>query len=168
VGSIGVLSRHIDTSQRELAMGIKVTDIAAGRYKAITSQHAPLSDAGRETIQNQVDAIYTVFVQDIARNRGTSTENVLANMADGKVFVGQQALDNGLADSMATHSTKRNEVTPMAKDNQSIEEKAKSTWNTSAEIREEFGDFEAYLGYEKAVANGQVKILGGNVQTGAA
>jgi len=60
------------------------------------------------------------------------------------------------------------EISPMANNNPPIEEQAKITWNISAEIREEFGDFETYLGYEKAMANGQVKILGGTVQAGAA
>jgi len=56
------------------------------------------------------------------------------------------------------------EISPMANNNPPIEEKAKITWNTSAEIREEFGDFETYLAYSKAEAQGQVRILGGNVQ----
>jgi len=60
------------------------------------------------------------------------------------------------------------EVSTMANDNLPIEEQAKITWNTSAEIREEFGNFETYLAYSEAVANGQVRITGGNVQKGAA
>jgi len=89
-------------------------------------------------------------------------------MAEGRIFIGQQALDNGLADSMATHSTQRNEVRTMATDSQSVTEQAQQIWKISAEIREEFGTYETYLAYKKAEANGQVRIMGGNVQTGAA
>ena len=179
VGSIGVLSRHIDTSQREKAAGVLVTDITAGKYKAVTSQHKPLSDTGRETIQDQVDTIYSIFVEDVARNRGTSTDFVRAHMADGRIFIGQQALDHGLADSMQTNGAKimksddhqkpiqsqTNGEKTMATDSQSVTEQTQQIWKTSAEIREEFcGNFETYLAYTKAESAGRIHITGGNVQ----
>jgi len=102
VGSIGVVSTHTDVSAAEAQAGIKTTEIAAGKYKRIASQYAPLSDEGRQTIQDQVDYTYGVFVDDVARNRGASVQRVLDNMADGRIFIGQQAIDAGLADGMAT------------------------------------------------------------------
>jgi len=45
-----------------------------------------------------VDTFYTIFVEGVARNRGTSTENVLEHMADGADYVGRQSLENGLVD----------------------------------------------------------------------
>jgi hypothetical protein len=42
-----------------------------------------------------------------------------------------------------------------------IEERAKAKWDKTANLRAEFGgDYEAYLAYETAISNGQVKILG--------
>ena len=44
--------------------------------------------------------------------------------------------------------------------NASPEEKARAEWESNPELRGEFTSFEAYLGYCKAVAAGQVKVLG--------
>jgi signal peptide peptidase SppA len=104
VGSIGVVATHTDISRMEEASGIKTTEIVAGAYKRIASQHGPLSEAGRESIQSQVDYLYAQFVQDVAMQRGVSEEKVLADMADGRIFIGNQAVENGLADSVLTLS----------------------------------------------------------------
>jgi ClpP class serine protease len=54
-------------------------------------------------LQEAVDHIYSVFVNDVARNRGKTEEETL-KMADGKVFLGKQAIDVGLADGVNTLS----------------------------------------------------------------
>ena len=103
-GSIGVVYTHEDWSRREDAMGIRMTEITAGRYKRIASEHAPLSQEGRESIQEQVDAIYKVFVDGVAANRGRDVETVLRDMADGKIFIGRKAIEAGLVDGIKTLS----------------------------------------------------------------
>jgi len=98
LGSIGVVATHVDVSGRERSQGVKTTEITAGRYKRISSQYGPLTDEGRADLQAQVDAIYEVFVETIARNRGVDVDTVLDRMADGRVFVGRHAVESGLAD----------------------------------------------------------------------
>lgn len=102
VGSIGVVGRHVDYSESEKKEGVKVTEISAGKYKRIASEHEPLSQEGRAYLQSQVDHLYTVFVDNVAKNRGKSAETVLANMADGKIFLGRQAVNAGLVDGVST------------------------------------------------------------------
>jgi capsid assembly protease len=102
VGSIGVVQTHIDTSAADAMDGIKRTDITAGKYKRIASSNAPLSEEGQAEIQSQLDQIYSVFVEDVAANRGVSVETVLNDMADGRVFIGQKAIDAGLVDGVST------------------------------------------------------------------
>jgi len=102
VGSIGVIATHVDYSKAEAQRGVTITEITAGKYKAIASEHAPLSKEGRNSIQDQVDHIYGVFVDAVARNRGVSTDVVLKNAADGRVFLGKQAIRAGLVDGVAT------------------------------------------------------------------
>lgn len=102
VGSIGVVATHTDMSRREEALGMKTTEIVAGRFKRIASEHGPLTETGLATIQAQVDHIYAAFVGDVARNRGVSVERVLSSMADGRIFLGREAIDAGLVDGMAT------------------------------------------------------------------
>ena len=98
-GSIGVVATH-DYAPR--GPGAKTTEITAGKYKRIASSTEPLTDAGREYIQAQVDHIYSVFVDAVAQHRGVDTDTVLERMADGRVFIGQQAIAAGLVDGVAT------------------------------------------------------------------
>lgn len=104
VGSIGVVAQHTDYSQREHAAGIKVTEITAGKYKRIVSDHEPLSVEGRASIQEKVDHLYSVFVENVARHRGVDPETVAEKMADGKVFLGKQAVKAGLVDGVSTQA----------------------------------------------------------------
>lgn len=102
VGSIGVVTAHVDVSAQEAARGIKTTEITAGKYKRIASQYGPLSEEGRQSIQDQLDYMYSLFVGAVAKNRGVSADVVLSDMADGRVFIGQQAIDAGLVDGIIT------------------------------------------------------------------
>lgn len=102
VGSIGVVATHRDTSGAQAQSGVRLTDVVAGKYKRIASSNGPLTDEGRATIQAMVDYLYEVFVTAVADHRGVSVEKVLADMADGRVFFGEQAIAVGLADGVST------------------------------------------------------------------
>lgn len=104
VGSIGVVAKHVDVSKAEEKTGIKTTEIYAGKYKRIASQYGPLTDEGRQSIQEAVDHVYSVFVDDVARFRGVDAAEVLERMADGRVFNGSKAIEAGLVDGVATLS----------------------------------------------------------------
>lgn len=104
IGSIGVISTHTDVSQLEKSRGTITTEIYAGKYKNIGTPHEPLSTEGRAVIQERVDYMYALFVDAVAKNRGVSVDTVLNNMADAKLFVGQQAVDAGLIDGIKTQS----------------------------------------------------------------
>lgn len=104
VGSIGVVAMHRDFSGREKLMGVKTTEITAGRFKRINSQYEPQTTEGRADMQAQVDYLYSLFANAVADHLGVSVEQVLTDMADGRVFIGQQAIAAGLADGMSTLS----------------------------------------------------------------
>lgn len=102
IGSIGVIAQHVDRSAADSASGLRVTNIVAGKFKDPASPHQPLSTAGREIIQAQVDEIYAVFLGDVARNRGISKAAAHERMGDGRIFLGRQAMAAGLVDDMRT------------------------------------------------------------------
>ena len=101
-GSIGVVQSHTDYSKARADRGITVTEITAGKYKRIASDNAPLTKEGRAHLQAEVDYYYSLFVDAIAAHRGVSVETVLAQMADGRTFIGQQGVDAGLVDGIQT------------------------------------------------------------------
>lgn len=102
VGSIGVVTKHVDVSQAEERLGVKTTEIYAGKYKTLGSMHRPLDDDARAELQMMVDAIYKVFVDAVAANRGVDSQAVLDTMAEGRIFLGRNAIDAGLVDGVAT------------------------------------------------------------------
>jgi signal peptide peptidase SppA len=102
IGSIGVVTSHVDVSGAEAKEGIKTTEIYAGKYKRIASQYGPLTKEGKAVIQEQLDHVYSVFVEDVAKHRGRTIDQVLEAMADGRIFQGSQAVSAGLVDGVST------------------------------------------------------------------
>ena len=104
IGSIGVLMVHWDLSEWDKQDGIKRTYITAGKYKALGNEAEPLGEFAKGVFQDELDYFYSLFINDISRNRGVSSEKALS-MADGKIFIGQQALDIGLVDKIGNLET---------------------------------------------------------------
>ena len=102
LGSIGVVASHFDYSGLDEKMGVKRTEITAGKYKRIASEYAPLTKEGKASIQEHVDHVYSIFVDSVAKHRGVSSEEVLERMADGKIFIGRQSIEAGLVDGVST------------------------------------------------------------------
>lgn len=102
VGAIGVVTQHVDYSRLEDRVGIKTTEIYAGKYKRIASDTRPLSEEGHAYLQGQVDYLYSVFVEAVAQQRDVPVEQVIETMADGRIFIGQQAISAGLVDGAST------------------------------------------------------------------
>lgn len=98
VGSIGVV---VDRSYNP-ASASREESIVAGRYKRFSKSNEPLSDEARAIVQADVDYVYSLFVDQVAAYRDTTSEQVLERMADGRVFRGQQAIDAGLVDGVLT------------------------------------------------------------------
>jgi len=102
VGSIGVVTGHRDISGWEEKQGLKTTEITAGKYKRVTSAYAPLSADGRDSLQADVDYIYSLFVDSVAAAPGVDVDTVLQHMADGRIFTGKAAITAGLVDGVST------------------------------------------------------------------
>ena len=60
----------------------------------------PSTPAGRTALEKNIDAAAKVFLETIAGYRGTTYENVLENYGQGATFIGQDAVDAGLADGI--------------------------------------------------------------------
>ena len=102
VGSIGVVFTHVDQSKALEKAGLVVKEITAGKYKRAISSIKPLDAAGEAQLQEWADDIYTLFVNDISNFRGVPVEQVLDHMAEGRVFMGQKAIEAGLVDGVST------------------------------------------------------------------
>jgi len=98
VGSIGVVTSVLDRTEQNRALGIRRHVITAGRYKAVGSPDLALDRAGEDYIRGRLDVLYGLFVDRVAAARGVSREFVLDEMADGRVFLGREALARKMVD----------------------------------------------------------------------
>lgn len=102
VGSIGVFTAHDDLSAAYEAKGIKTTLISAGKYKVEASELGPLTDDARAALQTRVNAVYSLFVDGVAKGRGVPKAKVQGGLGEGRVLLGASAVAEGLADRVGT------------------------------------------------------------------
>jgi len=102
VGSIGVVAAHYDYSRAIEKRGIAVTFVYAGEKKVEGNPYQPLSEAAKKDWQDEIDGIYQMFVESVARNRGLTAEQVRGTQAG--MFSGAKAVEAGLANRVNTFS----------------------------------------------------------------
>ena len=100
LGSIGVVAVHVDRSARDAMEGFRTTTVYAGVRKNDFNPHETLKDGARRTLQVEVDRVYRLFVDTVARNRGPTADAVRATEA--RLFFGEDAVRAGLADEVGT------------------------------------------------------------------
>ena len=105
VGSIGVISTHMEHSKALKDEGVGVTVMRAGKFKALANSVEPLTKDAKDQIQGQLDAVYSIFLNHVAAARGKSAEFADQHMAQGREFIGQQALGAALVDGIESFDT---------------------------------------------------------------
>jgi signal peptide peptidase SppA len=98
VGSIGVVTAHMDLSKALEDFGIKITFIFAGKHKVDGNAYEPLPADVKARIQTRIDELYGIFVQTVARNRGLDEQAV--RDTEALTFTASESLSNGLADEI--------------------------------------------------------------------
>jgi ClpP class serine protease len=101
VGSIGVVLTHLDRSGELEQKGVRATLIYAGKHKVDGNPFGPLSDTVQADLQTEVMKFYDQFVGLVARGRtGITKQAIRATQA--RTFIGQDGIDQGLADRVAS------------------------------------------------------------------
>ena len=100
VGSIGVVMRHVDFSRALANDGITVSHIFAGEHKIDGNPYQPLPDAVRAALQADIEGLYQMFVQAVAKHRGMDEQAVRDTRAG--VYRGVAAVAARLADRIGT------------------------------------------------------------------
>lgn len=98
-GSIGVILTLFNAEELIDEIGVDVTAITSGPNKALGSFWEDLSPEQRQILETFVEESYDDFVQIVADGRDMSVEEV-RQLADGRIYTGRQALDNGLVDEL--------------------------------------------------------------------
>ena len=100
VGSIGVIAMHVDQSVKDAHDGVRYTAVFAGERKNDLNPHEPISNEAHAVLKAEVDRIYDLFVETVARHRGLDADAVRATEAG--LFFGPDAVATGLADAVGS------------------------------------------------------------------
>lgn len=101
VGSIGVVTSHVDMSRAMDAAGLTVTYIHAGAHKVDGNPLQPLPPDVAAQIQADVNYYYDLFVAAVAANR-PALDAAAVRATDARLYIGPQAVVAGLADRIET------------------------------------------------------------------
>jgi protease-4 len=98
-GSIGVIVKFPNLEGLFEKIGYRSEVIKSGPLKDVGASNRPMSEEERKLMQDLIDNVYGQFVRDIAAARDME-EDIIRELADGRVYTGEQALEVGLIDSL--------------------------------------------------------------------
>lgn len=98
-GSIGVLYVRPNIGGLYGKLGIHEDTLTRGKMADIDSESIPLSDAAKQKLHESIEATYKAFVTKVAAARKKSYDQI-DPIAQGRVWMGAQAHDNGLVDDL--------------------------------------------------------------------
>jgi len=99
VGSIGVYSVMVDSSQAYEDAGIRVHVVRSGSHKGSGVEGSPITQEDISEEQRMIDQLSHMFAATVARGRGLTPAQV-AELATGQVWLAGDALKLGLIDSI--------------------------------------------------------------------
>jgi protease-4 len=103
-GSIGVIAARPSIGRLLGRLGIHRTRIERGPRATMYSLGRTLTDGERGALKAQISDIYDLFLRRVSDRRGQTREATLA-VAEGRVWTGAQALENGLVDLLGGEAT---------------------------------------------------------------
>lgn len=98
-GSIGVIIEFANIEELLGKVGLKSVVIKSGKYKDILSPTRTMTPEDRALIQGVIDSVHNQFIEAVAKGRNLPKEKVI-NIADGRIFSGEQAQALGLVDQL--------------------------------------------------------------------
>jgi len=119
-GSIGVIMSSYNMEGLLDNLGIEANVIKSGEMKDLLSSSREMTPEEKDVLQTYVDESFNSFVEAVAAGRDMPEEEV-RTLADGRIYSGQQAVENNLVDQLgyekdalqdlrATHNLENAEV----------------------------------------------------------
>lgn len=98
-GSIGVIMSGLNYSKMLEKIGVSDTTVKSGALKDMGSSLRPETKEDLDVLQSLVNNSYNRFVEIVSKGRHISIEET-KKLADGRIYDGIQAKDNGLIDEI--------------------------------------------------------------------
>lgn len=151
IGSIGIMTKHRELTKMMEIQGITEVNIRGGKYKALAQDNERLSAEAQAQIQGHVDYMYGIFLDHVSAQRGKTATEMHETAADGREFIGSQAVTVGLIDGVMSYDAFVGMISDKILDN-----KDASGNTASKSTRTNFGD--PTMG-KKALTEAQVTAL---------
>jgi protease-4 len=103
-GSIGVVAAFLHTEELYQKIGLGVTVIKSGKFKDIGSPHRQMTSEEKQYMERLLDNVYSQFLQAVSNGRGMPIAEV-TEIAEGRLFTGEEARDHGLVDRLGTYDS---------------------------------------------------------------
>lgn len=104
-GSIGVIFSGANLEKLMKKIGYEPEVIKSGKFKDIGSMTREMTEAERRLLQAMIDDSYDQFVAVVSTGRNIPPEKLRADIADGRIFTGRQALEVKLVDTLGDTQT---------------------------------------------------------------
>jgi len=98
-GSIGVVSAVPNLSGTLEKLGIRLERLSRGKNAGLMSLMAPPEEVNLKLIGRYMEEFYWKFVEKVAAGRDMTRDEV-HKIAQGRVWTGRQAIENGLIDAL--------------------------------------------------------------------
>ena len=98
-GSIGIFGGKMVTGGLYEKLGAHIESTSMGRHAEINSPARPYNPEELKKLQEQLQAFYDQSVEKVAESRHSTPEKI-DQLAQGRVWTGQQAKQNGLVDQL--------------------------------------------------------------------
>jgi protease-4 len=113
-GSVGVTASYLSFENLFEKYGIEYEQITSGERKDIGSPFRNLTSEEREKLQYIVEETYKYFIADIIASRNLSQAQV-EEINSGDIYLGKDALDLGLVDSLGSFSDSKEKIRELAR-----------------------------------------------------
>ena len=98
IGSVGVYMSFYDETKWMEKMGVE--EISFYGRNSDKKNLDPKSKEGKEVYQAEIDELEQMLINNIAKYRGVTSEDVLSNYGHGLMFRGNEALSRGMIDGI--------------------------------------------------------------------
>ncbi len=98
-GSIGVVASHLEFAGLLKKYNVTYRRLVAGKYKDAGSAYKEMTIDEQALYQKLLDKLHEQFITAVAQNRKLPVDKIKL-LADGFVFLGSEAKENGLVDEL--------------------------------------------------------------------
>jgi len=140
VGSIGVYTLYMDSSKWAEKLGVKFHILRSGEHKGVGEVGIEITQSNLDAIQGRVNTYFGMFLDAVLAGRGGAGMDAesLRGIADGRVFIGAEAVKNKLIDGITTLEALLSTAPPAVRQRGTMSERVQESADASAGFDNQF------------------------------